>query len=180
VDALGVLPIFMNLTEGLDRATIRRMVSRSVITAMGVAVFFMAIGRLLLRLLGITIADFMIAGGALLFVISLSDIVGVEKRRRHIDPDSVGIVPLAVPLIVGPAVLTTILLLVDQQGVAPTVSAAIVNILAAGLIFQGANSIHRVLGDAGTKATSKLASLLLAAIAVMMMRKGIMAFVTNG
>ena len=74
VDAIGILPMFMNLTEGISEKSSRKLVLQSVITAMAVALIFLAVGELLLRLLGISIADFMIAGGVLLFAISLSDL----------------------------------------------------------------------------------------------------------
>ena len=180
VDAIGALPVFMSLTEDLDRSQIRRIILQSVVTAMVVVLIFLAIGKFILRLLGITVADFMIAGGVLLFVISLSDLLAVEKKQYRVDPESLGAVPLGVPLIVGPAVLTTIILLVSEYGIVATVSATIMNIFIAGLVFWLSEPINRVLGKVGAKTVSKLASLLLAAIAVMMVRKGIMMFVATG
>lgn len=180
VDALGVLPVFMGLTAGLEPVRIRRLILQSVVTAMIVAAAFVAIGKLIFRLLGITVSDFMIAGGALLFVISLRDLLASEGRHRPVNANSVGIVPLGVPLIVGPAVLTTLLLLLDEHGTVPTVAAAVANIGLAGIVLAAAPAVHRVLGSAGTKALSKLANLLLAAIAVMMMRKGLVALLSHG
>jgi multiple antibiotic resistance protein len=179
MDALGLLPLFVRLTQGLDRARIRRVIFESVITAMVVALLFLFIGRIILSLLGITVADFMIAGGALLFVISLSDLIGSEKRRLQIDQDSVGAVPLGVPLIVGPGVLTATILLSSQYGTAPTVAAIVFNIAIVGIVFLLADGIIHVLGRAGTRTISKLASLILAAIGVMMVRKGIMLLIAG-
>jgi multiple antibiotic resistance protein len=180
VDALGILPLFMGLTQGLTRSRTRRIIFQSVITAMMVALVFLFIGKGILMLLGITVADFMIAGGTLLFVISLSDLISTEKRRLQMEPEEVGAVPLGVPLIVGPGVLTTTILLINQYGLIPTVSATIVNIIIAGIVFWMAGSINRVLGTSGTKTISKLASLILAAIGVMMVRKGIMLLISDG
>ena len=174
VDAVGVLPMFLGLTEGIDRPRLRSIIWQSLITGTLVAVVFVVIGKAVFRLLGITPADFMIAGGVLLFAISLRDLLVVEKHHDPIDPESLGAVPVGVPLIVGPAVLTTILILVDQHGIIPTMAAAVVNILLAGIVFWFAQSIASRLGRAGTKTISKLASLLLAAIAVMMVRKGLL------
>ena len=179
MDALGLLPLFVSLTQGLDRARIRRVIFESVITAMVVALLFLFIGRIILSLLGITVADFMIAGGALLFVISLSDLIGSEKRRLQIDQDSVGAVPLGVPLIVGPGVLTATILLSSQYGTGPTVTAIVFNIAIVGIVFLLADGIIHVLGRAGTRTISKLASLILAAIGVMMVRKGIMLLIAG-
>jgi multiple antibiotic resistance protein len=180
VDALGLLPVFMGLTQELPRARIRRIIGESVITAMIVALVFLFIGKGILTLLGITVADFMIAGGTLLFVLSLSDLIAAEKRRVQIHQGEVGAVPLGVPLMVGPGVLTTTILLIDQYGMVPTVSATIVNIVIAGIIFWLSGSINRILGRAGIRTISKLSSLILAAIGVMMVRKGIMLLIAAG
>jgi multiple antibiotic resistance protein len=180
VDALGLLPVFMGLTQELPRVRIRRIIFESVITAMIVALVFLFIGKGILTLLGITVADFMIAGGALLFVLSLSDLIAAEKRQLQADQEEVGAVPLGVPLMVGPGVLTTTILLINQYGMIPTVSATIVNIVIAGMVFWMSGSINRILGRAGTRTISKLSSLILAAIGVMMVRKGIMLLIAAG
>lgn len=183
VDALGVLPIFIGLTEGLERRQVRRILWQSVLTAMIVALSFLALGKAILNLLGVTIADFMIAGGALLFVLALREHLLFDRQPRLNNsecPECIGAVPIGVPLIVGPAVLTTSILLAGEYGVYPAVSAVILNIVIAGIIFALSYPINRFLGSAGTKAISKLAGLILAAIGVMMVRKGIMTFVAAG
>jgi multiple antibiotic resistance protein len=180
VNVIGVLPMFMSLTEGLDRPKINRIIVQSVVTATIVAVMFLALGKVILDLLGITVSDFMIAGGTLLFIISLDDLMSMERRWSQIDPESLGAVPLGVPLIVGPAVLTTILILVQEYGPLATVAALIVNILIAGFTFWLYAPIIRLLGKSGARTVSKLAALLLAAIAVMMVRKGVMLLLAGG
>jgi multiple antibiotic resistance protein len=176
VDAVGVLPLFMSFTEGFKRQKVNKIILQSVLTAAMVAILFLAIGRAVFKLLGISIADFMIAGGVLLFAFSLRDLLSMDKRRRIGDIESLGSVPIGVPLIVGPAVLTTVLLLMNNYGIGVTILATVLNILIAGFIFLSSESIYRVLGKAGAKTVSKIASLLLAAIAVMMIRKGILVF----
>ena len=180
VDALGVLPIFIGLIEGLERSKVRKIIWASVVTAMIVALLFLAVGKAIFTFIGITIPDFMIAGGMLLFVLSLRDILTYERQWRSIDPDSLGSVPLGVPLIVGPAVLTTTILLTDQHGLWPTIPAVILNILIAGFVFWLYEPINRVLGKSGTRTISKLAHLILAAIGVMMVRKGIITYIVAG
>lgn len=177
VDAVGVLPMFMGLTEGCDGRDIRRLVRQSVVTAAAVAIAFVAGGPTLLRWLNITVADFMIAGGALLFAISLSDMLRGERPQRQVDAEGLGAVPLGVPLITGPAVLTTSALLSDQYGTVITAVAIVINILIAGLVFWFSNRLYRLLGRAGSKTVSKIASLLLAAIAVMIVRRGFFAMI---
>jgi multiple antibiotic resistance protein len=176
VDAIGVLPIFVSLTEGLDQQQKKKVIVQSMVTAFLVAVGFILIGKLVFRLLGITIGDFMVAGGALLFCLAIIDLVNPAKERR-IPVKDLGAVPIGTPLIVGPAVLTTSLVIISQYGLLPTVISVIGNILVAGLVFSGSFWLIKTLGEAGTKALSKIMSLLLAAIAVMLMRKGILLFI---
>ena len=176
VDAIGVLPMFMGFTSDMEKNKIRSVVYQSVITAMAVALIFVLAGKAILDLLGITVADFMIAGGALLFIISISDLLSNEKKQRKIDMDSLGAVPIGVPLITGPAVLTTSILLLNEYGITMTSIAIIVNVLIAGAVFYFSTYINKILGNAGTKTLSKIANLLLAAIGVMIVRKGINSF----
>jgi multiple antibiotic resistance protein len=176
VDAIGVLPIFVSLTEGLDKQQKNKIIVQSMVTAFLLAVGFILVGKLVFKLLGITIGDFMVAGGALLFCIAIIDLINPAKERR-IPIKDLGAVPIGTPLIVGPAVLATSLLIISEYGPLPTIIAVIGNILFAGLIFSGSYWLIKALGEAGTKALSKIMSLLLAAIAVMLMRKGILLFI---
>jgi len=180
VDAIGLLPLFINLTEGLGKKLIRKIIVQSMITALAVALIFIAVGTGIFRFLNISVADFMIAGGTLLFVISIRDILAAEKKILEVDPDSVGAVPIGVPLITGPAVLTTSLLLVSEHSAVITSLAIAANILIAGGMFLMAPLINRVLGKTGSKAISKIISLLLAAIGVMIVRRGIAMFIADG
>ena len=96
------------------------------------------------------------------------------------DPESVGAVPIGVPLITGPAVLTTSLLLINEHSALTTSLAIAANILIVGVMFMVAPLINRVLGKTGSKAVSKIISLLLAAIGVMVVRKGIAMYIAQG
>jgi multiple antibiotic resistance protein len=175
VDAFGVLPIFVSLTEGLAQKGKNRIVIQSVWTASIVAVVFVLVGKLIFRFLGITIADFMIAGGAILFCISITDIINPTQKRR-MPSDNLGSVPLGTPLIVGPAVLTISLVLESQYGLIPTIISILLNILLAAAVFRSSFRLITILGQAGTKALSKVMHLLLAAIAVMLIRHGLQQF----
>ena len=146
VDAIGVLPTYLGLTEGLARPVLDRIIWQSMLTASVVALLFLYAGEALFGLLDITQADFMVAGGALLFVISLSDILSGQKRQRQVEPDTLGAVPLGVPLIVGPAVLTTLILLSHRYGHGPTAMAVALNILLASVVFRCSGSLNRLLG----------------------------------
>jgi len=173
VDAMGILPIFASLTEGIEQKQKIKIIFQSMITALCLAISFILLGKAVFRLLGITIGDFMIAGGAILFCIAIIDIMNPVKKR-HIPNGELGAVPLGTPLIVGPAVLTTSLVIVPQYGLIATMVSVLINVLLAGLIFRSSIYLTKIFGEAGLKALSKIMSLLLAAIAVMLMRKGVM------
>jgi len=175
VDSVGVLPLFLGLTEEFEPAARRRIILQSLTTAFLVALLFLLAGPAILRLVGVGVADFMVAGGILLLVLSLVDIITGEKRQRQVDAATIGAVPIGVPLITGPAVLATTLLLANQYGTLPTVLALLANIVIAGLIFNFAALIAGFLGQAGSRTLSKVASIFLAAIAVMLIRKGVFA-----
>ena len=177
VDAIGILPMFMGLTEGMLRQDRQRIVKQSLITALVVAVGFVFLGKSIFHLMGITVQDFLVAGGCLLFLIATTDLLSGQKYARRIE--SIGAVPLGIPLIVGPAVLTTELVLIDVYGIPATVLAIVANILVAGAVLLTADFWIRLLGQAGSQAISKVASLLLAAIAVMMIRKGLMQLISD-
>jgi multiple antibiotic resistance protein len=172
VDAPGVLPLYIGLTEDMDPAARRRVLKQSLVTAFAVAVGFVFFGKTIFTLMGITVEDFEVAGGLLLFVIAAMDLVTESKYTRRV-PETVGAVPLGTPLIIGPATLTMALMLSGVYGLWETLAAVVTNILLAGLIFLSADGLTRLLGPAGSRALSKVASLILAAIAVMMVRKGL-------
>ncbi len=174
IDPIGVLPIYLGLTSGLSRSAVSRVLWQSILTAGVVALAFLFVGEGLFQLLDITSADFMVAGGVLLFVLSLADLVAGDAARRRLKPQELGVVPLGVPILVGPAVLTTLLLLAHQHGRALTASVTVLNIAVVGLLLRYARPIDRLLGPAGMRALSKLASLILAAIAVKMIRQGLL------
>jgi multiple antibiotic resistance protein len=173
VDAIGVLPIYISLTVDLTAPERRKIVLQSVLTALGIAVGFAFLGKALFSVLGIAMGDFMIAGGSILFCIAIIDIIRTEKSRRRPGKE-LGIVPLGTPLIAGPAVLTTSLIMIEQYGTLPTLIALALNVGLTGIVFLSSGVLIRILGEPGTKALSKITSLFLAAIAVMMIRKGIL------
>ena len=179
VDAIGLLPAFLSLTRNVEERRVKQVIYHSVLTASLVALLFLALGTLVLELLGITVADFMIAGGILLFVLALGDLLTDDKLQQHVDARSLGAVPLGVPLITGPAVLATSMLLLNQYALIWVVAAVVSNILIAGLVFHFSSTISRVLGEVGEKIVSKIAMLFLAAIAVMLVRKGIESFIAT-
>lgn len=175
MDAIGILPLYLGLTTGVEAQKRRRIVWEAFLTALVVAFFFILLGKTIFRLMGITISDFMVAGGVLLFLIATADLLSGHKVAREVE--TLGVVPLGVPLVVGPAVLTTGLMLADVHGLWITALAVLVNLVITMGVFLTAGFWYRLLGEAGSKALSKVASLILAAIAVMMVRRGLVEIV---
>ena len=172
MDAIGILPMFIGFTDHLKRREKRKIVTQSIITAFLIGIVFLFLGKWIFKILGVLVSDFKIAGGAVLLAISLRDLLRYEKSIK-LPSETMGAVPIGTPLVVGPAVLTTIVILLDSYGPLITVISFIINLLIVWITFSYATAISNFLGKAGSKAFSKIASLLLAAIAVMMMRKGL-------
>lgn len=172
INAFGVLPIFVTLTERLEEGARRRVARQSVITACLIAVGFLFLGQAILESVGIEVEDFMIAGGILLLIISIADIVRTEHGEKS-DISTLGAVPLGTPLLAGPATLTTTLILAGAHGYLPVILALVVNLGLVWLVFRHADKLIRVMGINGSRAFAKVASLLLAAIAVRLIRIGI-------
>lgn len=172
MDAPGTLPLFVGMTEDLKRGERKRTVRQSIVTAFLVTVGFVLVGRAVFNALGILVEDFMIAGGIVLLIIATTDIVRAGERK-FIPSTTFGVVPLGTPIIAGPAVLTTTLALQGDYGYLPALLSLIANLLIAWVIFAQSERIIRIVGINGSRAFAKVASLILAAFAIKMIRSGI-------
>jgi multiple antibiotic resistance protein len=171
LDAPGTLPIYVAMTEGIKKHERRKIVRQSILTALLITIGFVFLGQAVFHALGILVEDFMIAGGIVLLIIAILDIVRAGEKKILISP-TFGVVPFGTPLIAGPATLTTTLVLVGSYGYVPVILSLIVNILLAWAIFSQADRIIKLIGISGSRAFAKVAALLLAAIAVKMIRSG--------
>lgn len=108
-DPLGILPIFVSLTSDMTEVERKRVVRQSTLTAFLVGIGFLAAGKSVFKILGITVSDFKVAGGILLFIIAIFDLIFPE-RTRTFPKETLGVVPIGIPLIVGPGVLTLLLI----------------------------------------------------------------------
>jgi multiple antibiotic resistance protein len=176
IDVFGVIPVFVALTDGLPDAQRKRLTSQATLTAFAVSLLFLVAGRLLFSFLGITESDFRVGGGIVLLVLSVYELLFSHNAERT-PGTTVGVVPLGIPLIMGPAALTTIIFLVNTYGYGWAVASLLVNMVIVWLVFSRAGTVTRVLGEAGSKAVAKVAALFMAAIAVMMIRSGVEAMV---
>ena len=176
MDAIGVLPILLPLTQDMKVSERRRVIRLAVLTALGLGLGFVAIGKGIFLFLGIEVADFLIAGGLILFLLAAKDLITgkMMEAEASVGADMIGVVPLGTPLVVGPAVLTTLLILIDLYSIVIVIVSFIINLAIAWLLFAQANRVVAFLGQGGVRATSKVVSLFLAAIAIKMIRQGVL------
>lgn len=147
------------------------MLRASIVAAAGVSLAFALLGKALFVFLGITVADFQVAGGLILLVLAGLELLADAPPGVATGTD-VGVVPLGVPLIAGPAVITTTIVLVDLYGAGMTVAALLANLGLCWLALAYVEALERVLGRTGARAVAKVVALLMAAIGVRTIRLG--------
>lgn len=178
IDVLGVVPLFLALTDGMAQPHKRKLVTEATLTALILSLVFLVGGRWIFSFLGITEHDFRVGGGIVLLVVAVHELLFSSDQRRS-PQKSVGVVPIGIPLIMGPAALTTILILVDLYGYLITIISLLANLIIVWLVFRNSHVVIRLMGDAGSKAFAKVASLFMAAIAIMMIRVGLTAMIAQ-
>lgn len=173
IDAVGALPFLVGLTKNLNAAEKKSLIYRATGSAFFIGLTFIFGGRAIFNFLGITESDFRVAGGLLLIVFSIRDLLDSSSHQGAPAPTRVGIVPIAVPLMMGPAALATLMVGIEQYGPVTTVLSLTLNLLIVWLLFSHAGRIVKVLGDDVSDAVNKIFSLLIAAIGVMLVRSGL-------
>jgi multiple antibiotic resistance protein len=176
IDVIGLVPIFLSLTSDMKPPEKKKLITEATFTALAVSLVFLFGGRMIFNFLGITENDFRVGGGIVLLVLAVVDLTVTSEKSRA-PQTSVGVVPIGIPLIIGPAVLTTLLIVVDTYGYLAAVVGLLANLFLVWLIFQKSNYIIRIMGEAGSKAFAKVAALFMAAIAIMMIRIGLTAMI---
>lgn len=172
IDALGTLPVVLSLGEGLARAERLRMIHIATFTAALVGLAFLFFGQFILKLMGISVGSFAVGGGLILLILSAKYIITgrmVDAAREEM----VAVVPIGTPLLAGPATITTLLLLSGQYSIYTVLAAFILNILCAWIIMLLGDRIAGFLGKGGLRAVSNVFNLLIAAIAVTMIFRGL-------
>jgi multiple antibiotic resistance protein len=172
IDVPGLVPIFLSLTQGMTLKARRKLIVEATMTSAAVALVFLVLGKVIFRFLGITENDFRIGGGIVLLVLGVTDLLFSSSQKN--DPnESVGVVPIGIPLVMGPGALTAIIIIVDAYGYWISMASLLLNLIIVWLMFRHSDIVIRVMGEGGTKAFAKVAALFLVAIAVMMIRVGV-------
>jgi multiple antibiotic resistance protein len=176
MDPVGNLPIFLALTQEVEPKHRRHAVNLATLTALGVGLGFVAIGKAIFSLLGIEVADFSMAGGIILLILAVRYLITgkIVETQDSSASETMSVVPLGTPLVVGPAVLASLLLLMGKYRIPIVIASLILNLAIQWLLFRQADRIVNFLGRTGVNAVSKIVMLLLAAIAVKMIREGIL------
>lgn len=192
IDPPGLAPVFIALTQGMGPAQRRTIAVRAILVATALMMAFLLLGEALLGFIGISMDAFRIAGGILLFLTALDMLFQRRQARRednaaegqaehHDDPS---VFPLALPLIVGPGAITTVILLAGQaQGATDlgAIAGVIVAVLAMVMLaFIAAPAIERALGKTGLNIVTRVLGMLLAALAVQFVLDGLRGFGIGG
>ncbi len=187
----GILPLYIGMTETLDRRSRQSLLVRALTAAFVLAVLMLFAGEVIFRTLGITVNDLRVGGGLILLTIAITDLAFGDLKKRRGGKDlkrsqqamaesegdggepELSVVPLGIPLIIGPGAITTILIAEGQYGYPPTLLSIVLNMLLVFVVFTFGPALMRFAGPSTSKAVAKVASLFLAAIAVAMIRAGI-------
>lgn len=172
LDPIGTVPIFLAITQDVPEQR-KHIVRVSVLLATIILVVFASVGWLIFDLLGITLDDFRIAGGIVLFLVAYDHLSGREPPKR-IDPDEIAAFPLATPLLAGPGAISTVVILANPP-YGPLVTFLVIGlnaILCYAILMESA-WVRKIFGPSGANALTRITALLIAAIAVSFVREGI-------
>ncbi|MEM3736722.1 MAG: MarC family protein [Candidatus Bathyarchaeia archaeon] len=166
MDPLGNIPIFVGLTTDLNLEERRRTFRVALIVSFALLVVFALTGDRLLSIFNISLDSFMIAGGMLLLLLAMKILVYGGWEEKKVEPDSVGAVPIACPLLVGPGAIVTVIILLQSSGILITFSAVIIVLIITWLILRYIGYIYRFLGKTGSLVIARVMAIFIAAIAV--------------
>ena len=171
IDPIGLVAIFMGLGTGGSQENRKHQAFLGIVTGLLVSIGFIFLGKIIFRALGITVADFQVGGGLILLALAVRELVGFGPHDRGGSNDF-GVVPLGMPLIAGPALLTALLILVDSVGIVFTLISLLANLALVAIALCNADRFGRWMGNQGLRGVSKIIALLLAAIAISLIRRG--------
>ena len=176
VDPLGNIPIFMSLTEEMSENQKNKVFKTAILVAFILLLIFSLTGQQILNIFGVSIFSFEIAGGILLLIIAIKILLTGSLTDMKESPESVGAVPLAMPLLVGPGAITTTILNLQYYGVVITAISVFVVLILSWAILRYVNVVYRFLGKMGALIIARVMAMLIAAIAVQYVLIGLMHF----
>jgi len=177
MDPLGDIPIFISLTEKMTEDQKRKVFNTASAVGLGLLLVFSLMGQEIFQIFGISLYGFEVAGGILLLIIAIRILISDSGHLIIDSPESVGAVPIAMPLLVGPGAITTTILNLQLYGALIAVGAAVVVMALTWLILRSMRAIYRVLGKTGSLVIARVMALLIAAIATQYILSGIIHYV---
>lgn len=171
VDPFWVTAIYAPYAADKKTSIVLKTATKAVLTALFVSLGFVLVGQAFFSVLGITVNDFKVAGGLLLLVVAIVDLM--SPGRSILGDEDASVFPLGTPLIAGPALLATLLVLMEHYGALPTLLGLLLNMLVLWLSMASVRLLGRIVPRPFLVALSKIMSVLLASIAVMMIRLGL-------
>ncbi len=166
INPIGTIPLFASITQKMQKKESNAVLKTTVITAGALLMIFAAVGTQILSIFGITISSFMIAGGILLFVVSIELLTHGGWRFGGTVSDESGVVPLAFPLLAGPGAITAVILSYQTAGLVVTMLSIAIVIGITYLVFYLTGTIYKILGKRGSLIVTRIFAVLVAAIAV--------------
>ncbi len=179
VDPFGNIPIFMSLTEKMLKEQKRKIFNTAIIVSIVLLLAFAFAGQEIFTIFGVSIFSFEVAGGLLLLIISIRILVSGGLEGMSESPESIGAVPIAIPLLVGPGAITTTILSIQQYGIPVTVLSVFVVLAVTWIVLRNIDTIHRFLGNTGAIVIARVMALLIAAIAIQYMLVGVTHFIQS-
>lgn len=176
VDPFGNIPIFMSLTEKMTEEQKRRVFNTASLVGFILLLIFAFTGQEIFMIFGISIYSFEVAGGILLLIISIRILISGSLHEYTESPESLGAVPIAMPLLVGPGAITTAILSLQEYGGAVTAIAVLIVLILTWVILRFISSIYRFLGKTGSVVIARVMALLIAAIATQYILVGVTHF----
>lgn len=172
MDSLGNLPIFYSFVKGWAVGKRTEMIKQTMYVAGAMLFLFMFFGDSILSFFMLDFSSFQIAGGIIVLIFGIKQVIGLRLLEERVKTYKSAVVPLATPLITGPATITTIMIFVHQYGLWVTFLASLMNLYVAYFFLSRADRLHVILGRQGSDALSKIMGLILTAIAVGFIRQG--------
>ena len=177
VDPFGNIPIFVGLTEKIPDAQKKKVYNTATLVGMALLLVFAFTGQEILSLFGLSIYSFEVAGGILLLIIAIRILITGSMHENVESPESLGAVPIAIPLLVGPGAITTTIFDLQAYGVVIAILAVLVVLSLTWVILRFINGIYKFLGKTGSLVIARVMALLIAAIAVQYILTGVTHFV---
>jgi multiple antibiotic resistance protein len=166
INPIGTIPLFASITQKMQKIERERVLKTTVITASALLMIFAVAGTQILSIFGITISSFMIAGGILLFVVSIELLTHGGWRFGGTVSDESGVVPLAFPLLAGPGAITSVILSFQTSGLMVTLLSIAIVMGITYVVFSLTTTIYKILGRRGSLIITRIFAVLVAAIAV--------------